>query len=184
MQPQELLRPCHLFKTRLQKVKQDKHERVWSYIFRDQAWSTQAILAGVNPVLVGPRLDLYYSYRSPSKGIYVYLDTGDKNGRFKFDHQNLFFSCLMPYSYDDSTKEVHFEDCAITLNVSDMFTDDDLPLIQNKALSRRCCRLQSKYMYLSDPCRALRRIRSCDIYDVPKGLFVSLSDVETCRLQL
>ena len=172
-----------LFQERLSMVRRDKHKRVWSSIFRDKAWAIEAVNAGFNPALIGPRLDVYYSYRFPSKAIYVYLDVGDKQGDFKYDQRELFFKSLMPHSYNEATKEVKFDKCGITLNISDLFTEH-LELVQSKALSRHCLQLQSKYVYLDDPLHALRRIRLCDIYDAPKGMFDSPSDVDTCRLDL
>jgi len=77
-----LISPLNLFRRRLQRTKQDKHWRLWQNIFQSREWADEALSAKLNPVLLGPNLDAYYSYRSTSKAIYVYLDMGDAIGDF------------------------------------------------------------------------------------------------------
>lgn len=184
MPPSPLIHLCPVFQRRLQKVKQDKHRRLWDNIFHDRAWLNHAADAGLNPALISPCLDVYYSYQHQFKPIYVYISTGDTAGDFTTKMQDLFFQCLMPHSYQDSTREVRLHECGITLDVSDIVTEG-IELVPNKVLSQRRHRLRSQYAFLKDDLYAIRRLRSIDIRGLPRVPFERLSDISnTCELYL
>ena len=183
----QLLSPSRILRSRLQQVKRDKHRRVWENIFSDQSWTERAINAKLNPVLIGPSLDIYYSYRPKSKAIYLYLSVGDVTGDFtvrSVKNTELFFDCLKPHVYEYASQEVKFDDCGITLNISDLVADR-IGLVPNRVLTQRFHRLQSMYLFWNDDTHVLRKLRAVDILGLPTGPLQCLSDVSsTCELIL
>lgn len=176
-----------IYKSRLGQVRQDKHSRVWDTIFQNQAWLVKAMEAKLNPVLISPNLQAYYSYRRRAVSAYVCLYTNDMTGDFAENPENrrLFFDCLKPYTVDRSTEEVKL-DCGITLNVSDILGYDAVNAIPERILSCRFTSgLQSSYLFWEDDTHALRKLGSDSIID-SRGLAATrLSEVKSwCGVSL
>ena len=176
-----------IYKSRLGQVRQDKHSRVWDTIFQNQAWLVKAMEAKVNPVLIGPNLQAYYSYRRRAVPAYVCLFTNDVTGDFveSSGNERLFFDCLKPYTFDGSTQEVKL-DCGITLNVSDILGYDAVSAIPERILSCRFTSgLQSSYLFWEDDTHALRKLGSDNIIDWRGLAATRLSDVKnSCGVDL
>lgn len=93
----------------------------------------------LNPVLIGPCLGAYYSYRPKSKPIYVHLATGDTIGEFTWksvENTILFFECLKIYHYEPIPQEVKLKNYNITLYISELIIER-IKLVPNKALLQR-----------------------------------------------
>lgn len=171
------------YKFRLGQVRQDKHSRVWDCIFQDRAWLVKATEAKLNPVIIGPNLQAYYSYRRRAVQTYICLHSNDMTGDFTESPENtqLCFGCLKPYIFNKSIKEVELE-CGITLNISEIAGYDTINVTPKSILSSRIMSgLQTSYLFWKDDTYALRQLGSDNIADWRGHTATRLSDVRLVR---
>ena len=91
---------------------QEKHRKVWSFIFRSSKWASNLVRKGLNPALLG--YDLRKPYHNTDGPAYVVLTTGDSEGG---TYEEDLLDSLQPHDFNRSTMEVSFKGSNITLNI-------------------------------------------------------------------
>ena len=143
--------------------KQEKHGRVWESVFRDQAWAVKAREAGLNPTLIGPKLKTYY-HRGTDDSAYLCIWSNSKHGdagEFLSKNKTLFFKCLQPHSYHESSQEVRLKN-GITLNTSNIFETDTtrVNVDPRRVLLYRSRGFRTYYILWEDKTYGLREVGS------------------------
>lgn len=105
------------------------HKMLWDSIFNDYTWLNYIVRdLGVNPILIGTRLDTFYQGGEDticnSAPAYIALISGDISGDVTYT-KDLFFSSLKSHKYVESTAEIMF-DSGITLNIADVLCCPEL----------------------------------------------------------
>ena len=173
---------AQIFGFKLERTQED-HSRVWNLIFKDQAWAVKAREFGLNPILIGSDLNVYYNHRRRADDSYICLCTGPYTRliprvfMYSSDHFELLLKCLRPHSFDRSIGEIKLE-CGITLNISQIRGTTNVVAVPIRLVSYHSQSYRSNYLLWEDNTHSLGQFDAHG--DVRERCYLYVNDWQIC----